>query len=197
VRKPYGLSTDVIKQPSKYGLPEFQNSRQRDTDIELWTGGRSGRVIKYTPADYPFPRKTGALHKYKVLVTYAWGNWSEGSGLGGAYSDIIIVGPNVATTETWQESGSFDDFETAQKHAKYLMTRFARALLYVHKHSQHSTTAWVSVPIQDYSESWWNEDIEHLESRLFDKYCVPDDIREFVLKNIQQRYESNIINFKK
>lgn len=73
-------------------------------------------------------------------------------GLGGAYSDIIIASPNVATTETWLESGNFDTFDLARKHAKYLMTTFARALLYINKHSQHSTTAWGAVPIQDYSE---------------------------------------------
>lgn len=196
VRKPYGLSTDVIKHFSKYGLPPIQATRQNDSDIELWTGGRSGRVIKYVPADYPFPRKSDALQKYKILVTYAWGNWSEGTGLGGAYSDIMIVGPNVATTETWQESGSFDNFETAQKHAKYLMTRFVRALLYVNKHSQHSTAAWGAVPIQDYSENWWSESIETIDQKLMDKYNISSDVREYVFNNIQQRYENNIVNYR-
>lgn len=195
VRKPYGLSTDVIKDPSKYGLPAIQNSKHKDNDIELWTGGRGGRIIKYVPADYPFPRVSEALQKYKVLVAYAWGNWSEGTGLGGAYSDIIIASPNVATTETWQESGMFDDFGTARKHAKYLMTKFARALLYVNKHSQHSTTAWGAVPAQDYSEPWWDESIEELETRLFDKYNIPENIRRFVLDNIQQKSEGSIVNY--
>lgn len=195
VRKPYGLSTDVIRDPSKYGLPSIQDARHSTNDIELWTGGRSGRVIKYVSSNYPFPRKSDALNKYKIFVPYAWGNWSEGSGLGGAYSDIIIAKPNVATTETWLESGSFDDLDTAMKHAKYLMTRFVRALLYINKHSQHSTTSWGAIPIQDYSESWWNEDIKHLETRLFDKYEVPKNIREFVLNNIQQKMEKNIVNY--
>ena len=130
-----------------------------------------------------------------MFVPYAWGNMSEGSGLGGAYSDIIIAFPNVATSETWLESGHFESFEKAQKHAKYLMTRFTRALLYLNKYSQHSTTAWGAIPIQDYSEPWWDESIEQLESRLFDKYQIPEDIRKFVLTNIQQKTESNIINF--
>ena len=194
--KPYGLRTDFLKDPSKYNLPPVQDSRLSKNDIELWTGGRGGRIIKYLSFDYPLPRVTTALRKYKVFVTYAWGNMSEDAGLGGAYSDIIIASPNVATTETWQESGQFDNFEKAQKHAKYLMTRFTRALLYVNKHSQHSTTAWGAVPVQDYSEPWWAEDIEQLENRLFEKYEIPDDIRKFVLNNIQKKSESNIVNFK-
>jgi len=195
-RKPYGLDTDFLKDPSKYHLPKVQDLRIKDSDIELWTGGRRGRMIKYVPAEYPFPKTTEALQKYKVLVAYAWGNWSEGSGLGGAYSDIIIASPNVATTETWQESGIFDDFNTAKKHAKYLMTKFTRALLYLNKHSQHSTTAWAAVPIQDYSESWWDESIDEIDVRLMNKYDVPDDIRAFVLDNVQKRSESNIVNFR-
>lgn len=194
-RKPYGLDTDFLKDPSKYRLPIVQESRLKDSDIELWTGGRSGRIIKYLPADYPFTKKTKALQKYKVLVAYAWGNWSEGAGLGGAYSDIIIASPNVATTETWQESGAFDDFETAKKHAKYLMTRFARALLYFNKHSQHSTTAWGAVPVQDYSEAWWDKSIAEIDSKLMDEYAIPEDIRDFVSANIQQKSESNIVNY--
>ncbi len=193
-RKPYGLDTDFLKDPSKYHLPKVQDSRQKDSDIELWTGGRNGRIVKYVPSGYPFPKTTKALQKYKVLVAYAWGNWSEGAGLGGAYSDIIIASPNVATTETWQESGSFDDFDTAKKHAKFLMTRFTRALLYFNKHSQHSTTAWGAVPVQDYSESWWDSSIAEIDLRLMEKYNIPDDVRAFVLKNVQQKSESNIVN---
>lgn len=193
--KPYGLRTDFLKDPSKYNLPQVQNTRIKDTDIELWTGGRSGRIIKYVPNDFPFPKKAKALGKYKVLVPYAWGNWTEGAGLGGAYSDIIIVGPNVATTETWQESGAFDDFETAQKHAKYLMTKFVRALLYFNKHSQHSTTAWGAVPVQDYSESWWENSVDEIDRRVMDKYEIPDELREFISDNIQQKTERNIVNF--
>lgn len=196
VRKPYGLSTDVIKDPSKYGLPRIQDKKEESNDIELWTGGRSGRVIKYVPANYPFPKSTAALHKFKVLVAYAWGNWSEEAGLGGAYSDVIIARPNVATTETWLESGVFEDFITAQKHAKYLMTRFARGLLYVNKHSQHSTTSWGAVPIQDYSEGWWSGSIDEIDNRLMEKYNIPDDVREFVFENIQQKSEKNIVNYK-
>lgn len=193
--KPYGLRTDFLKDPSRYGLPTVLDTRAKDTDIELWTGGRGGRVVKYVPSNYPFPKRTKALVKYKVFVAYAWGNWSEGTGLGGAYSDIIIANPNVATTETWQESGAYDDYETAKKHAKYLMTKFARALLYFNKHSHHSTTAWGAVPIQNYSEDWWDRPISEINAKLMDKYNIPENVRKFVSDNIQQKSESNIVNY--
>lgn len=193
VRKPYGLSTDVISDSSKYNLPPLQDKKLYSSDILVYA--KSG-VIKYVSSDYPFPRKTSAFSKYKVFVPYAWGNMSEKAGLGGAFSDIIIGKPYEACTETYLESGCFSDFTTAQKHAKYLLTKFCRSLLYVNKFSQHSTTAWGAVPIQDYHEDWWNLSIEEIDEKLFEKYQIPEHIKLFVLNNIQTKTEANIINFK-
>lgn len=88
---------------------------------------------------------------------------SEKTGLGGAFSDIIIGNQNEVCTETYLESGGFDTFDLVQKHAKYLFTKFCRALLYVNKFSHHSTTAWGAVPIQDYHEEWWNLSIKEID----------------------------------
>ena len=73
------------------------------------------------------------------------------------------------------------------------MTRFLRALLYVNKFSQHSTTAWGAIPIQDYSEEWWNQSIDVIDNRLMEKYRISSTVRDFVFKNIQKKSEKNII----
>ena len=195
-RKPYGLSSDFLNNPDKYDLPPVLDYRLNKDDYRIFGLKNRRQTIKYLPSDYPIPKKSKAIDKYKVLVGEAWGNWSKVAGLGGAFADIIIVNPRDIATETFTEPGSFNDFNTAQKHAKYLMTRFARALLFFNKHSLHSRSAWGAVPIQDYSEAWWNESIEQIEDRLFDKYKVPKHVREFVLVNIQQKTESSIVNFK-
>jgi hypothetical protein len=75
------------------------------------------------------------------------------------------------------------------------MTQFARALLYVNKHSQHSTTSWGAIPIQDYSESWWDKSIAEIDEELITKYNIPENIEKFIRKNIQVKTESNITNF--
>lgn len=195
VLKPYGLRTDALDNPSKYGLPPIQHNKLKDTDIKVYGLINRRQSEVYIPSNYPLPRKTNNIDKFKVFVPYAWGNMDEKAGLGGAFSDIIIGYPNEITTESFQEQGGYDSLEKAQFHAKYIMTRFARACLYVNKYSQHSTTAWGAVPIQDFSESWWDETIEQIEIRLFDKYKIPNDIRQFVLDNIQKKTEDNIINF--
>ena len=126
---------------------------------------------------------------------YAWGNWSEDNWLGGAYSDVILARPNEIVTETYQEQGPFTTITEARKHAKYLMTKFARALLYLNKHSQHSTKSWGAVPVQDYSEVWWDKNVDEIDAELMKKYKIPESIRSFVMANIQARTKSNIVNY--
>lgn len=189
-RKPYGLSTDVFGDFEKYHLPSMSEERISNTDIKVI----GLKQVRFIPRDYPLPKRTNAIDKYKVFVPYAWGNMSATAGLGGAFADIIVAKPFEICTETYLESGCFDSLDKAQKHAKYLMTKFARAMLFVNKTSQHSTTAWGDVPSQDYSEDWWSKSIAEIDECLFKKYNVPSDIAEFVRKNIQTKNESNIVN---
>lgn len=192
VSKPYGLRKDVFARCEYYNLKEMQTERIREDDIKIY--GSKG-LVRYVPFDYDLPKKTVAFNKYKIFVGSAWGNMSGSAGLGGAYADIIIGSPHEICTETFQESGCFDDYETAKKHAKYIMTKFARALLFVNKVSQMSTQAWGAVPIQDYHEPWWNEPISAIDEHLFEKYGVPSNIKDFVKKNIQEKTTENIVNF--
>lgn len=185
-RKPYGLWTKV---------ENISRTKKNADDIKIYSNKWLGSVV-WGSKDYDFPIKSPALNKYKVLVPYAWGNMYEKHYLCGTFADIIIASPNEACTETYLESGCFDDYKTAKKHAKYLMTKFARALLYVNKTSQHSTTAWASIPLQDYSESWWDKSIDKIDEELMKKYNVPKNVQEFVYKNIQPKTEKNITNYK-
>ena len=170
VRKPYGLSTDVFGDLEKYHLPSMSEERISDTDIKVI----GLKQVRFIQRDYPLPKRTNAIDKYKVFVPYAWGNMSATAGLGGAFADIIVAKPYEICTETYLESGCFDNLDKAQKHAKYLMTKFARAMLFVNKTSQHSTTAWGDVPSQDYSEEWWNKSIAEIDECLFkNTTCLP------------------------
>lgn len=195
--KPYGLRTDFLNDTHKYGLPSVNDIQNDTSDLRIFGLYSRKQTMRYIPRNYPLPKRTDAMYKYKVFVGKAWGNWSLNY-LGGAYSDIVVAHPGDIATENFLESGCFDTKDLAEKHAKYLMTRFLRALLFYNKHSQdNSKDKFGAVPQQDYSESWWNEDIEQLETRLFDKYKVPENIREFVLKNIQKKTENNIVNYDK
>ena len=188
-RKPYGIPTNAIKD---HLLPLFEEPNKK-TGLAIY-----GDKKYYLASSYKCPKNKPAVdyNKYRVLIPYAWGNMDEQkNGLGGAFADIIIALPGEICTERYLVSGAFDDKETAQKHAKYLMTKFARALLYMNKTSQHSTTAWEAIPLQDYSEPWWTETISKIDAHLFKKYNIPADVKKYVEDNIQTKQEANIINF--
>lgn len=196
VRKPYGLSTDFLDNPQKYNLPSVSDERTSDNDISIYGLKARKNVICFAKQDYPIPKVTKAKDKYKVLLGKAWGNFSKGY-LGGAYADIIIAFPNEICTENYLECGCFDTYKEALFCGKYLMTKFARALLYLNKFSQdNSKDKWKAVPIQDYHEEWWDKSIAEIDIELMKKYNVPQDIQDFVFKNIQERTEANIVNYK-
>ncbi len=190
--KPYGLRTDFFNDPSKYGLPPIKDKKEHNDDITIFGSKDRNRKVVYADKDYPVPKKTKAFDKCKVFVPYAWG----GGDISDSYSDIVIAKPYEICTETYQEQGCYDDFAMTQKHAKYIMTKFARALLYLNKHSQHSTTAWGAVPIQNFAEKWWDKSIKEIDEELMKKYKIPQNIKDFVMKNIQEKTEKNIMNYK-
>lgn len=190
VRKPYGLTTDVADRWADYELEEIFKSKQSDDDLVLICSNQKC----YLPKTYNLPRETKAKYKFKIFVPNAWGNLSK-SYIGGAYADIIIADPGTICSETYLESGCFDSKDEAKKHAKYLMTRFCRGLLFLNKHSLLCAKAWDAIPVQDYSEPWWDLSIEEIDEKLMDKYSVPQNIRDFVKHNIQTKSEVNIINF--
>lgn len=189
-RKPYGLSTDIIRTFAQQNLPPLNDVKTSDEDIRVYTVDG----FKFVDKNYPFPRLGAAFNHYKVFVPYAWGGFGdEGVGLGGAYSDIFIAKPRDTCIETYLECGPFSSRKEAEKMAKYMMTRFFRGLLYLNKYSQHSTTAFGAIPIQTFKEDWWSGTIKEINLELFKKYKIPNEIIKKVNNNIQIKSEENII----
>ena len=190
--KPYGIRTDAPKDPAKYGLPPMPEIQGAPDDIRLYS---SNEQVYFLPKQFPIPRITNSFTKYKVFVPRAWGNMSDGPGLGGAFANIVLAHPYEIATETYQEQGPFSDLATAKKHAKYILTRFARALMFLNKNSQMSTSSWGAVPLQDFTEPWWDGSIEEIELSLMSKYQIPKDVSTFVLSNVQIKAEKNITGY--
>jgi len=196
---PYNINTFFLKEPERGGFPNtLYDKRIHDDDIKVVGSIDRTRIEKYVDINYPFPEPVKDCHRnyYKVFIPNVWGGQS-GQFLGGTYSDIYIAFPTDICTATYIESGYCKDFETVKRHAKYCMSKFARFLLLDNKFSiANSKTAWKSVPTQNYSEDFWkSDDIDYIDECLFDKYGLPEHLREFIKKNIQPRTVKNIINY--
>ena len=209
----FRISSVKFKEGEKEAL---MSTRLNDSDIKIW-GSERKRIEKYHVNDFEEHavkkangeidhidciskssgfsfRKDSSIAQYKIFIPSLWGNMDQKCGLGGAYGDIIITGPNNICTQMYNIAAVSNVRKIAANGAKYLLTKFFRALLYLNKNSRHSSSeSYVSIPAQDFHESWWDESIAQIDEHLFDKYNVPEPVREFVRKNIQTRTEDNII----
>jgi hypothetical protein len=192
--KAYGIRTYFLD--DKRTLPPMNDEKIEDGITVYGMINKSTRVKKYVDDNYPFPRTSKALNNYKVFIPSVWGGLN-GTFIGGSYSAICIAKPKDACTESYVESGNFDNFNDAKKHAKYFMSKFLRALLVIDKTSIiNSLKCYNYIPVQDYSEDFWNSDnIDDIDNGLFDKYNVPEELRKFVKEKIQPKTTADILGY--
>lgn len=191
-RRPYGLGADPLRQPEKYQL-HLQNDVQNPNDVRLFGLFANGeRGYKYLPR-HELPQQSSNLDHYKLFVPKAWGNMSPAVGLGGSYSNLCVARPGDACAETFIEFGPFASQDETIRIAKYFLTKFFRACLFLAKTSQNTARdKYRFVPLPDFSEDFWNLPIAELDEQLFEKYQVPAKTRTFILDNLQPRSEANI-----
>ncbi len=191
-RKPYGFYADPLRHPEKYNLT-LSHQPQNETDVRLFglvtSDDRGYRFIDRSA----LPKVSPNLDHYKLFVPKAWGNMSERIGLGGSYANICVAAPGDACTETFIEFGPFADQDETIKMAKYFMTKFFRALLFLAKDSQNTTKdKYKYIPVPDLSLDMWAGNISTLDQQLFDLYQIPPRTQDFICQNIQTRSELNI-----
>lgn len=144
---------------------------------------RNKRLSRWIRQDYiTGPESFG---KFKVVATAA-----NGSGaLGETLSTPFVIGPQVAVTQTFITIGSFDEPMSAEACLKYVMSKFARALLGVLKITQHNpATVWKYVPLQDFTTSSdidWSRSIPEIDQQLYAKYGLGAEEIAFVESHIK------------
>ena len=185
-RKPYGLEAETMLSASKYGLPQFSDEKIENGYEIFGLGERLRRMWKYLPKDYPLPKKSPCLNKYKVFIAEAYG-----SGLFGEVpSEPIIAEPKQLCTETFLEIGPFDTKEEATNVIKYIKTKFFRALVGIQKQTQHTTQkVYRFVPVQNFkneSDLDWKLSTKNLDKVLYEKYNLSEEEIAFIENNVQE-----------
>ncbi|WP_448811067.1 Eco57I restriction-modification methylase domain-containing protein [Agromyces bauzanensis] len=107
--------------------------------------------------------------KFKVAVPAA----NESKKLGQMAAPQVL-GPQVGVTQTFLTIGAFEAEDEAQACLAYVKTKFARAMLYVLKVTQHNPrSTWKFVPAQDFSSASdidWTTTIPEIDAQLYAKY---------------------------
>ncbi len=191
-RKPYGFYADPLRHPEKYGL-ELSLKPQSPDDVRLFgLLADSTRGYRFVSRGQ-LPKISANIDSYKLFVPKAWGNMSERIGLGGSYANICVANPGDACSETFIEFGPFKNQDEAIKMAKYFMTKFFRALLFLAKDSQNTAKdKYKYIPLPNLQDDIWQNSVDELDELLFDKYHVSLTSQTFIRDNIQPRNETNI-----
>lgn len=110
-----------------------------------------------------------SFDKYKVALPAA----NENNKLGWMAAPEIVE-PGVAVTQTFLTIGAFATETEARACFAYVRTKFARAMLYVLKVTQHNPrSTWKYVPAQDFtsaSDIDWSKSIPEIDAQLYAKY---------------------------
>jgi len=191
-RKPYGFHADPLRNPEKYQLA-LNETRQNSDDVRLFglfkDGSRGYRYISHSS----LPKISPNLTHHKLFVPKAWGNMAANIGLGGSFSNICVAKPGDACSETFIEFGPFASQAETINAAKYFMTKFFRALLFLAKDSQNTAKdKYRYIPLPDFNAQLWQSKTEDLDQALFELYDIPLATRKFILQNVQPRSEANI-----
>lgn len=143
------------------------------------------RVNKYFLLDYLNPPDN--FNYFKVFMSS-----SNGTGKFGETLTSPFVGePQFGATETFISFGKFTTKHQANNLAKYLSTKFSRAMLGARKVTQgnKNSKVWKYVPLQDFTENSdidWSKSIHEIDLQLYKKYNLDDTEIEFIEKNVKE-----------
>jgi type II restriction enzyme len=143
------------------------------------------RVTRFIRRDY-VKDISGTLDKWSLLVSKANGAGQFGEIL----STPIIAKPGVGYTQTFIAIGKFDTQEEVENTAKYIKSKFARAMLGILKITQDCPgPKWAYVPLQDFtsnSDIDWSKSIAEIDEQLFDKYGLDEKERNFIRTKVKE-----------
>ena len=184
-RKPYGLSTNFFKNPSKFEFPPIFDTRKFDSDIEIIGLENKKRITKYAPCDYPVPKGNDTIYKWKLFAGKA-----TGSGIfGEKIPDLPIGKPGAISTETFIRIGSFDSEYEVKAIKRYYHSKFFRALLGIAKTTQDaSSRVYRFIPLQNFTKNSdinWDKSISEIDQQLYLKYNLSESEINFIEEKVK------------
>lgn len=169
-RKPYGLPSDFLNNPAKYGLPNVTEKPFKE-GFTICGTLKYKTVRRYIPNTYPIPTGKDSIAKYKVFVSQVLDNgfdWTK------ERLKPFIGMPGDICTETFLRVGCFEEESTARNVMSYMNTKFFHILMFLKKISHHVTAkVYEFIPLQDFSKPWTDKE-------LYKKYELTKDEIAFI-----------------
>ena len=146
-------------------------------NVKFLAKTKAGRQFKYIREEYL--QDNPYLKTFNVLIPE-----SNGSGAFETLVSPLIAAPGEGSADTFISMGTFATADEAECLRKYIITKFARAMLGVKKVTQHNPKAtWEYVPMQDFTQSSdinWNQSISEIDNHLYKKYGLTEEEVTFI-----------------
>lgn len=182
------ISTGALEE-----MPELFTEEKPTDGLEyfrVYGKVKGKRVYRWFRLDYC--KAVDNLKKYKVFISKADGAAGQiGSPIPARICGRPTVeGPGVGSTETFISIGATETREEAEAIAKYVRTKFARALLGVLKITQDNTAqVWRYVPLQDFTSSSdidWSKSVKEIDRQLYKKYKLTKKEIDFIEEKVKE-----------
>lgn len=156
----------------------FENS------IPVVGRSKSGRETRYIKSEYL--DNNDFIDVYKLIIPEV-----NGSGqFGETMAPSMFGDKGTAFTDTFICIGKFTGEDEVNATAKYIQTKFVRALLGILKKTQHNTAdKWSFVPLQDFtsaSDIDWSAPIKAIDQQLYKKYGLSDEETRFIETHVKE-----------
>lgn len=176
------MKTNTFEKMDELCLSEHPNDAHEYVEI-LGLADRK-RVSRWVRRDYVVT--PDVVHRHKVIISSADGAAVKA---GRVVGTPTAHGPGVGFTQTFMSIGLFNAAAEAEACARYIKSKFARAMLSTLKTTQHnSAIKWTNVPLQDFtatSDIDWSRSIPEIDQQLYAKYGLSDDEIEFIETNVK------------
>lgn len=166
-------------------VPVFFDEAEDPDDVRVLGVINNKRCFKYIAKDYVDVSQPN-LYKWTAVIPTASGT--------GTYGEVItapvVLGPGEGYTQTFIGVGAFDTEDSAESMGKYLKTKYVRALMGLHKTTQHITPeVFCRVPLQDFtsaSDIDWSCSIAKIDQQLYKKYGLSDEEIQFIETHVKE-----------
>jgi hypothetical protein len=158
------------------------------TDYYEITGvTKNKRVSGWIKKEYLTTRRpnNNNIDFYKVFIPKSMGSGKFGE----AISQPLIGIPSMTSTPTFLRVGMLKTRLEAENCAKYMKSKFARAMLGIKKVTQdNAVPVWANIPVQDFTEDSdidWKKSIQEIDQKLYEKYELTTAEIIFIEEKVQ------------
>jgi superfamily II DNA or RNA helicase len=148
---------------------------------------KNKRVSAWVKKEYLTTRRpnNNNIDFYKVFIPKSMGSGKFGETL----SQPLVGSPGMTSTPTFLRVGMFKTELEAENCAKFIKSKFARAMLGIKKVTQdNAVPVWGNIPLQDFTKNSdidWSESIPEIDQQLYKKYELSNEEITFIEKKVQ------------